>query len=104
MLCVYSCPITMPRPQMPAVTPPPGAHGGAGSNPCFGSFQAQASGKARTEDRFALKQDTTIDLGVKITTHEEVTKYQVGPYDASLFDVPAGYSQVPIPANPLTGK
>jgi hypothetical protein len=100
----FSCPIAMPRPQMPVMAPPPGAHGGPKSNPCMGSFQAQATGKANTDDRFALKQDTTIDLGVKITTHEEVTKYQVGPYDASLFDVPAGYSQVPIPANPLMGK
>jgi hypothetical protein len=99
----FSCPISMPRPQVPAMAPPPAGHGGPG-NPCLGSFQAQATGKARTEDRFALKQDTTIDLGVKITTHEEVTKYQVGPYDASLFDAPAGYSQVPLPANPLMGK
>jgi hypothetical protein len=99
----FSCPISMPRPQMPVMAPPPGQHGG-GANPCFGSFQMQASGKAHTEDRFALKQDTTLDLGVKITTHEEITKYQIGPYDASLFEPPAGYSQVPIPANPLTSK
>jgi hypothetical protein len=99
----FSCPL--PRPPTPPMMPPPNApHGGAAANPCFSSFQMQASGKAHTEDRFALKQDTTIDLGVKITTHEEVTKYQIGPYDSSLFDAPAGYSQVPPPANPYSGK
>jgi len=98
----FSCPI--PRPQVPAMMSPPGAPHGGAANPCFSSFQMQASGKAHTEDRFALKQDTTLDMGFKLTTHEEVTKYQIGPYDPTLFDVPAGYSQVPPPANPYTGK
>jgi hypothetical protein len=98
----FSCPL--PRPQMPAMPKMPGGGpGGASRNPCLGTFNVQATGKAHTEDRFALKQDTTIDLGVKITTHEEVTKYQVGPYDATLFEPPAGYTQVPPPANPYTG-
>lgn len=98
----FSCP--MPRPQIPSMPAqkgprPPGAAG----NPCFSSFQFQASGKAHTDDRFALKQDTTLDLGVKITTHEEVTKYQVSPYDPSVFDVPQGYTQVQPPST-LSGQ
>ncbi len=92
----FSCP--MARPVMPAMPPPPAQHGGGpAANPCLGSFQMQASGKARTEDRFALRQDTTLDLGVKITTHEEVTKYATQPYDPSFFDVPSGYTQVQPP-------
>lgn len=92
----FSCPL--PRPRIP--TAPANAPHGAGgaANPCFGSFQFEASGKAHTEDRFALKQDTTIDMGIKITTHEEVTKYQVSPYDPSVFDVPQGYTQVQPPS------
>jgi hypothetical protein len=97
----FSCPL--PRPQIPTMMPPPNMpHGGAAANPCMGSFQVQASGKAHTEDRFALKQDTTIDMGVKLTTHEEITKFQISPYDASWFDVPAGYSQSQPPANPYS--
>ena len=92
----FSCPVA--RPVMPVMQPPPSSHGGQGAaNPCLGSFQAQASGKARTEDRFALKQDTTLDIGVKITTHDEVTKYETQPYSPSFFDVPSGYTQVQPP-------
>ena len=98
----FSCPL--PRPNIPVMAPPNMPQGGGARNPCFGSFQVQASGKAHSEDRFALKQDTTIDLGFKMTTHEEVTKYVVGPYDPSAFDVPAGYSQVQPPANPYGGR
>jgi len=98
----FSCPL--PRPPT-AMMPPKMPQGGGRpqTNPCLSSFQVQASGKAHSEDRFALKQDTTIDIGVKMTTHEEVTKYVVGPYDPSAFDIPAGYSQVQPPANPYSG-
>ena len=97
----FSCPF--PRPSIPPMPVGNMPHGGGG-NPCMGSFMAQATGKARTQDRFALKQDTTMDLGVKVTTHEEITKYQVVPYDASMFDPPAGYTQVQPPADLLSGK
>jgi hypothetical protein len=92
----FSCPL--PRMQPPP--PPPAPQGGPkGANPCLASFQFQASGKAHTTDRFALIQDTTINMGIKITTHEEVTKYETQPYDPSFFNPPAGYSQVQAPSD-----
>jgi len=92
--CAVPRPATMP--QMP--TMPTGA-GGKGSNPCLGQFQMQATGKAHTQDRFALIQDTTMTLGMKFTIHEEVTQFENQPYNPSSFDPPAGYTQVPAPTD-----
>jgi hypothetical protein len=92
----FSCPL----PRMPPPPAPPMPQGGPkGANPCMSTFQFQASGKAHTTDRFALIQDTTMNIGFKITTHEEVTKYGTQPYDPSFFNPPAGYSQVSAPSD-----
>ncbi|HZV79168.1 MAG TPA: hypothetical protein VFF60_06075 [Candidatus Binatus sp.] len=92
--CAVPRPTTMP--QMPNM--PTGA-GGKGSNPCLGQFQMQATGKAHSQDRFALIQDTTMTLGFKFTIHEEVTQFENQPYNPSSFDPPAGYTQVPAPTD-----
>jgi len=93
-----SCPL--PRPPVPVLPAMPGGAHGPGANPCFGQFQAQAQGKAASGNRFALKQTSTLDMGggFKLTTHDDVTQYQVTPYDPSFFDVPAGYTQTSPPA------
>jgi hypothetical protein len=92
----FSCPL--PRPNLPAM--PAGMPGGRGpaANPCFSKFQLEANGKAHSNDRFALKQDTTMDIGMKLSTHEEVTNYTKQPYNPASFEVPAGYTQVQPPA------
>ena len=95
----FSCPL--PRPPMAAMPSMPQGGSPRGANPCFGKFQIEASGKAASSDRFALKQSTTMDMGFKFTTHEDVTQYQVMPYDPSAFNVPAGYAQV---SPPSTGR
>jgi len=93
----FSCPVPMP-PMMPRAPGGPAGGNPMAGNPCFGQFQVQANGKARTADRFPLKQDVTMDFGgFKFTTHEEVTKYAKSPYDPAYFDVPAGYTQIPPP-------
>lgn len=91
----FSCPL--PRPPLAALPPMPQGGGGGRTNPCFGRFSIEATGKAHSGNTFALKTTTTMDMGMKITTHEDVTQYQVMPYDPSAFNVPAGYTQVSPP-------
>ena len=96
---VVSLQCPLPRPPvsvMPAM--PAGAPGGGARNPCFGQFQTQAQGKAASGNRFALKQTMSLDMGgFKLTTHNDITQYQVMPYNPSFFDVPAGYTLVQPP-------
>ena len=95
----FSCPIPTLAMMPHGPGGPPGGNP-MGGNPCFGQFQVQAKGKSHTEDRFPLKLDSTMDFGgFKMTTHEEVTKYDKSPYNASFFDVPPGYSQVQPPSS-----
>lgn len=92
----FYCPL--PKPPIPPMPRGGIPHGNPMSNPCFSRFQAEAKGKAESGPHFALKQTSTMDFGgYKITSHEDVTQYQVMPYNASFFDVPAGYSQVSPP-------
>ncbi|MBV8172669.1 MAG: hypothetical protein JO219_12135 [Candidatus Eremiobacteraeota bacterium] len=99
--------ITCNLPKPPAPPPMPQMPGGGGhgqANPCLGTFQVQATGKAHSTDRFALIQDTTMVLGLKFTIHEEVTQFENQQYNPASFDPPAGYTQVPPPADFTSGR
>lgn len=94
----FSCPMPIP-PMLPRAPGGPPAGNPMAANPCFGQFQVQATGKSHTADRFALKEDNAMDFGgFKLTTHDEVTKYDKAPYNPSFFDVPPGYTQVAPPS------
>jgi hypothetical protein len=108
-------PAACPLPIKPMVPPqggaPPGAPQGA-SNPCVSNFSAIGTMRAHPQNRFILKETMTMAIGnpsqpngppsskTGVTMHDDVTTYQKTPYDASLFQVPAGYTQVQPPTPP----
>jgi hypothetical protein len=106
-----ACPLPV-RPMMPPQGgAPPGSPQGGGS-PCISNVSAMATIKAHPQNRFILKETTSVSFGSPSqpspppnskgmgTTHEDVTSYQKMPYDASVFEVPTGYTQVPPPTPP----
>jgi hypothetical protein len=95
-------PVRPPGPPQGAGGPP---QGGGQQNPCMSKFGMQAQLKAHPANRFVLKDTTTTSIGsssgsASFPVHEDVTAYATTPFDATVFDIPAGYTQVPPPSAP----
>ncbi len=85
-------PIKMECPmKLPSFSP----QGGPGGNPCMQSMAIQMNNARAAQSRIPLKTTTSIPMGpMTINTTAEVTSIKTIPYDASFFDVPAGYTKV----------
>ncbi len=80
-----SCPMKMPS----------AAPSGHAANPCMQSMMVQASNVRGSQGRIPLKTVISMPMGpMTMTTTEEVTSVKTIPYDASFFDVPAGYTKI----------
>ncbi|HLJ84510.1 MAG TPA: hypothetical protein VKT51_10090 [Candidatus Eremiobacteraceae bacterium] len=80
-----SCPMKLPS----------AAPSGHAANPCMQNMMVQASNVRGTQGRIPLKTVISIPMGpMTMTTTEQVTSVKTIPYDASFFDIPAGYTKV----------
>lgn len=80
-----SCPMKLPS----------AAPSGHAANPCMQNMMVQASNVRGSQGRIPLKTVMSMPMGpMTISTTEQVTSVKTIPYDASFFDVPAGYTKV----------
>jgi hypothetical protein len=80
-----SCPMKLPS----------AAPSGHAANPCMQNMMVQANNMRGSQARIPLKTVISIPMGpMTMTTTELVSSVKTIPYDASFFDVPAGYTKI----------
>jgi len=69
---------------------------------CMQQMNVAARTQGHPADRYPLDETLTMSMnGMALGgTHTVVNTLQTEPYNPSLFDVPAGYTQVPLPTSP----
>jgi hypothetical protein len=87
-----SCPTKLAAPQY---------QGHGGGSPCMQNMMFQANNVRSGQARIPLKTTVNFAMGpISMGTTSTVTSVKTMPYDASFFDVPAGYTKVDALATP----